>query len=273
MAAADPRVASELLAALSRLPRARVKDAMLKGAAWLRRPGSPGGERRLRRASAELRVGDVLALYYDRRVLDLQPPRALCLADRGAYSVWYKPSGLLAQGTRFGDHASLLRQAEKAHGQPRPVLAVHRLDREAAGLMLVAHDRKAARSLAAELAATATEKAYRVEVRGDLAAERGAQGRIDLPLDGKPALTEYRVEGYNLTTDASVVSVRIRTGRTHQIRRHLAALGHPVLGDPRYGRGSPHPDGLRLIATRLALRCPVTRRPVAFELPAERVPF
>ena len=270
---ADPRVASELLALLSGLPRARVKDAMVKGAVWLRRPGAGGGERRLRRASTELRAGDRVAIYYDPRILDLDPPAAVCLADREAYSVWHKPAGLLAQGTRYGDHASLLRQAEKARGRPRPVFPVHRLDREASGLMLVAHTHAAARTLTAELALDSTEKVYRAEVRGDLAARHGDRGRIDLPLDGRTALTEYRVLGYDPGADASRVEVRIHTGRLHQIRRHLAALGCAVLGDPRYGRGNADPRGLRLVATRLALRCPVAHRPVTFDLPADLSPF
>lgn len=261
----DSGPASELLARLSGLSRSTVKDAMVKGAVWLRRPGAPGGERRLRRASAELKPGERITLCYDPAILAVVPPAATLLADRGAYTVWHKPAGLLAQGTRFGDHASLLRQAEKAGGRPRPVYPVHRLDREVAGVMLVAHTPAAARSLSAALQAEDTEKVYRAEVRGDLGARNGPRGRIDLPLDGKAALTDYRVEHYDPTRDASVVEVRIRSGRLHQIRRHLAAVGHPVLGDPRYGRGNADPRGLQLVASRLAFRCPVRRERVVFE--------
>ena len=101
-------------------------------------------------------------------------------------------------------------------------------------------------------------------VRCDLAARHSAAGRIDLPLDGRPALTEYRVERYDRARDASVVQIRIRTGRTHQIRRHLAALGHPVLGDPRYGRGNADPRGLQLVAAGLTFRCPLRGDRMAF---------
>jgi tRNA pseudouridine32 synthase/23S rRNA pseudouridine746 synthase len=238
---------------------------MEKGAVWLHRPGAAGGERRLRRASAELRPGDRIALYYDAEILARPSPRAELVADRGEYSVWLKPAGLLAHGTRFGDHASLLRQVEKASGRPRPVFPVHRLDREASGLMVVAHTPAAARALSRAIAAPETEKRYRAEVRGDLAGTHGREGRIDLPIDGRPASTEYRVRAYDPAADASVVEVRIRTGRQHQIRRHLAALGHPVLGDPRYGRGNADPRGLQLAAVGLAFRCPVTGRRVVFE--------
>lgn len=261
----EEAAASELLARLCGLSRSAVKDAMVKGAVWLRRAGARGGERRLRRATTELKPGDHITLCHDPAVLGVVPPAATLLADRGGYTVWLKPAGLLAQGTRFGDHASLLRQAEKAGGRPRPVFPVHRLDREVAGIMVVAHTPAAARQLSAALHAHDTEKAYRAEVRGDLAARHSAAGRIDLPLDGRPALTEYRVERYDRARDASVVQIRIRTGRTHQIRRHLAALGHPVLGDPRYGRGNADPRGLQLLATRLAFRCPLRGDRVAFE--------
>jgi tRNA pseudouridine32 synthase/23S rRNA pseudouridine746 synthase len=265
----DPLRASELLVGLSGLSRTAVKDAMVKGAVWLRRPGSAGGERRLRRASAELRPGDTVAIYYDPEILRREPPTATCVEDRGAYSVWNKPAGLLAQGTRFGDHASLLRQAEKAFGRPRPVFLVHRLDREASGLMVIAHTPAAARELSRALSAADTEKRYRAEVRGDLAATHGQEGRIDLPLDEKPATTAYRVVAYDPTTDASRLEAWIRTGRLHQIRRHLAATGHPVLGDPRYGLGNADPRGLQLVAVRLAFRCPLQGRPVAFDVPTD----
>ena len=260
----EEAAASELLARLCGLSRSAVKDAMVKGAVWLRRPGTPGGERRLRRATTELKPGDHITLCHDPAIRCVVPPDATLLEDRGDYTVWLKPAGLLAQGTRFGDHASLLRQAEKAGGRPRPVFPVHRLDREVTGIMVVAHTPAAARRLAATLQAEDTEKTYRAEVRGDLAARHGTIGRIDLPLDGRTALTEYRVERYDRARDASVVQIRIRTGRTHQIRRHLAALGHPVLGDPRYGRGNADPRGLQLVAAGLTFRCPLRGDRMAF---------
>ncbi len=255
--------AAGLLAARSGLPRGRIKDAMNKGAVWLRR--GLGKRRRLRRATAELQAGDILELFYDEQLLSQRPPPARCLKDGRHYSVWYKPAGLLTQGTDFGDHCSLQRQAEQQFGATHGVFIVHRLDREAAGLLLLAHDRVAAGKLSALFRDNRIVKRYRVQVLGDLAA-RGPAGTIELPLDGKPAHTEYRVTGYDGAGGFSTVDVQIRTGRLHQIRRHLDAIGHPVLGDPRYGSGNKNEAGLQLTAYGLAFRCPFSGRPQAFEL-------
>ena len=77
-------------------------------------------------------------------------------------------------------------------------------------------------------------------------------------------LRRHVIPAADRARDASVVQIRIRTGRTHQIRRHLAALGHPVLGDPRYGRGNADPRGLQLVAAGLTFRCPLRGDRMAF---------
>lgn len=142
---------------------------------------------------------------------------------------------------------------------------VHRLDREAAGLVLLAHDGVAAAKLAGLFRDHRITKRYRVRVSGQLAV-RGPEGVIALPLDGKAAQTEYRVTGYDQASGTSTAEVRIRTGRLHQIRRHFDVIGYPVLGDPRYGSGNAHPEGLQLVACGLAFRCPFTGRRQSFEL-------
>lgn len=248
-------VAADLLAEKSGLPKARIKDAMNKGSVWLKRSGK---EKRLRRASAELYPGDHLSLYYDARLLALVPPAATLLADERHYSVWIKPAGVLAQGSREGDHCALLRMAElHLH---REVFLVHRLDREAAGLMLIAHTGKAAAALSALFAehtagAQVIDKRYQVAVRGELPAE----GHIQQQLDGKPASTHYRRLVFDPVSNRSVAEVLIDTGRKHQIRRHFAALGFPVLGDPQYGTGNADARGLQLFAVQLKFVCPLIR--------------
>jgi tRNA pseudouridine32 synthase/23S rRNA pseudouridine746 synthase len=74
------------------------------------------------------------------------------------------------------------------------------------------------------------------------------------------------LSSHDEASDRAVLEVRLDTGRLHQIRRHLDALGHPVIGDPRYGKGNKDPDGLRLVAYVLQLRCPYSGRPLAFQL-------
>lgn len=268
--AGDPKVAVDFLAQHAGLSKSAVKDAMNKGAAWLVRQGT----RRMRRADTALRVGDQVELHYDPQLLALKAAPGRCLLSNAHYSLWFKPSGLLAQGTAFGDHCSLLRQVEiNMRDEGKTPHLIHRLDREAAGIMLFAHTRDAAAKLSAQFQANQVNKRYRIQVSGDIAQQHGVQGRIDLPLDGKAAVTEYTVTAYAAATDISTVEIRLLTGRLHQIRRHLDALGCPVVGDPKYGRGNKNTDGMHLVATGLSFTCPFSRQPVEIALEESDIGF
>jgi tRNA pseudouridine32 synthase/23S rRNA pseudouridine746 synthase len=247
----DGARAIDVLAAATDLPRARLKDALNKGAVWLR---SGGKEQRLRRATRTLRRGERIALYYDEDILLLAVPEPQLIADEKAYSLWRKPAGLLAQGTRFGDHCSLLRVCEKYFSPARDAFLVHRLDREAEGLMLIAHTRKAAELFSALWQERAIGKSYTVEVEG-CAGAIGERRRVDAELDGKPAATEFTVAAFDAARNRSTLNVDLITGRKHQIRRHLAGIGLPVVGDYRYGSGGGQ---LALRAVSLRFRCPLT---------------
>ncbi|MFP4516569.1 MAG: RluA family pseudouridine synthase [Desulfovibrionales bacterium] len=253
--------ASDFLARESGLSKGRVKDAMNKGAVWVKRVGKK--EMRLRRATASLGGGDEIALYYDADILALVPPDPVLVHDQGRYSVWDKPAGLLTQGSRFGDHCSLVRQAELFFMGKRQIFPVHRLDREASGLVLLAHDSQAAGMLSVLFRGEGITKVYRAEVLGDLSHVHGAE-MIDAPVDGKPALTEFTVESFDQQTNTSRVRVVLHTGRKHQIRRHFDSIGHPVIGDPRYGQGNKNEDGLQLRAVRMEFVCPISGKPVLF---------
>lgn len=247
----DGTRALDILAIHSGLPRQRIKDAMNKGAVWLRQRGR---EQRLRRATKELSRGSQLSLYYDSDVLQREAAPPTLVADEKRYSLWYKPAGLLAQGTRFGDHCSLLRWCEQAFTPQRECLLVHRLDREADGLMLIAHTAAAAAAFSRLWQDNAIRKRYRVAVEGLLGAV-GQRQRIDAPLDGKPCITDFEVIEHDRANQRSVLSIDLITGRKHQIRRHLAGIGFPVVGDYRYGRGRGEP--LALSAISLQFRCPL----------------
>lgn len=251
--------ATDFLAERSALSRQRIKDAMSKGAVWLRRGK---GRKRLRKATEVLKQGDRIELYYDADLLARRAPTPICLHDANAYSVWFKPAGVLAQGNDFGDHLSLLRLSEQLLEPRRAAFAVHRLDRETAGLMLVAHKANLAARLSTLFREHRIEKHYRAWLLGQLPAD----GQIDTPLDGKAALTRFQRLAYDPELDQSLAHIEIDTGRTHQIRRHLAAIGHPVIGDPRYGTGNKNAQGLQLFAVSLAFQCPLRRQPVRFEL-------
>lgn len=260
-ATATGEEAIDVLATLSSLPKLRLKDAMTKGAVWLKRGGST---KRIRRATTTLQAGDDLALHYDADILALVPPTPALVADEKHYTVWHKPSGLLAQGTLSGDHCSLLRIVEQQ--LEREVFLVHRLDREAEGLMIIAHTGKAAAALSALFAREGSggiRKLYRVEVRG----EAPDDGEISSMLDGKSALTRYRRLQFDKQRNSSTVEVEIVTGRKHQIRRHFAALGYGVLGDPEYGTDNKDMRGLQLCAVSLEFLCPLSKQQRHYKLP------
>lgn len=269
LAAGDPVIAADFLARHSGLSKGAIKQAMAKGAVWLQRGRS--GRRRLRRATAALQAGDHLELYYDRQLLALLPPTPQCLDDRQRYSLWFKPAGVLAQGTDYGDHCSLERLVEQALG--RPTFLIHRLDREASGLMVIGHTPQAAARLSQSFQQRETEKFYRCQVIGDLAQRSGPQGRFEQALDGKASCTLYEVESCNQAENVSTVRVSLVTGRLHQIRRHFALAGFPLLGDPRYGRGNKDAGGLRLQAVSLQFPDPFNGQLVKATLPPDLLSF
>ncbi len=257
--------AADLLASRSGLSKSKVKEAMNKGAVWLKK--NKGKMNRLRRATTILKRGDHIELHCDEKILSIVPLPADCLSDRGNYSVWYKPPGMTAQGTLYGDHCSLIRHAELFFNSQRKVFLVHRLDREASGIMLIAHDKKTAAALSELLQKNLITKRYRAEVLGDLDDPRGV---IKFPLDEKPATTEYHVLSYDPERNISTVDISISSGRLHQIRRHFEMIGHPVMGDPKYGKGNKNTEGLKLTAMSLKFRCPVAGHGVEYSLPHRR---
>lgn len=248
------QTAVDALAQASGLPKQRIKDAMAKGACWWTQKGKVV---RLRKAKRELRAGSRIQLFYDDQVLLKVPEPPRLVQDLRSYSVWFKPHGLLSQGSQWGDHCSLLRMADLELN--RPCFLVHRLDADAAGLMLVAHDGKAAGALSQLFSGRAVTKIYRATVTGLLNAE---DLLIDAALDGKESISRVTTLHQAEDANATEVKVVIETGRKHQIRRHLAGIGHPIAGDTLYGQ--PDSAGLQLEAVYLAFDCPLLKRRQAF---------
>jgi 23S rRNA pseudouridine1911/1915/1917 synthase len=159
---------------------------------------------------------------------------------------------------------------------------VHRLDRGTSGLLVVARNAQARTSLVSQLAARTVERRYRALVTGTAAAD---EGLIDAPLgrssadptsravraDGRDARTTYSVlRRLESPFAATVVQCRLETGRTHQIRVHLAAIGHPLIGDRRYGGvtvGGDHDGRPWLHAETLGFDHPTTGDRLTFHAP------
>ena len=259
---ASDQNAVDLLQQASGLAKQRIKFAMTQGAVWLTRADHT---QRLRRAKRKLREGDELHLYYDEDVLAEIPPEPELVADVGDYSVWNKPYGLRSQGSKWGDHCTVVRWAERHLRPERPAFTVHRLDRAANGLILVAHSKSMAAALSKIFQSRKVEKRYLAYVTGDMSDQPNPL-RIEEPIDGRNAVSEVTFEEANADKTQSLVEVRIETGRKHQIRRHLADLGYPVIGDRLYGTGEEDGVDLQLTAYLLAFRCPVSGEKVEYRL-------
>ncbi|MGE5097707.1 MAG: RluA family pseudouridine synthase [Betaproteobacteria bacterium] len=190
-----------------------------------------------------------------------------------------KPAGLVVhpgsgnwEGTMLN---ALLHHVPQARDLPRAGI-VHRLDKETSGLLVVAKNEAAQASLVKQLQARTVKRTYLAIVRG----RTGEQGTVDAPIgrhpvqrtrmavvaSGKPAVTHYRVR--ERFTTHTLLECDLETGRTHQIRVHLASIGHPLEGDPVYaGRGAKLFARQALHAWKLAFVHPASGKPVHFESP------
>jgi tRNA pseudouridine32 synthase/23S rRNA pseudouridine746 synthase len=195
-----------------------------------------------------------------------------------AFVIADKPAGLpTVPGRPVELHDCLWHRVREAVPD---ALVVHRLDMATSGLVLFARGIEAQRRLSRAFAQREMGKAYVAMVHGALA---NASGEIDLPLaadwpnrprqkvdreTGKPSLTRWRV--LSREPGRTRLALEPLTGRTHQLRVHLAAIGHPILGDALYGDGPAAAASPRLLlhANALAFSHPLGARPMRFERPA-----
>ena len=241
------------------------------------------------KASQKLNTGDKI-------VVSIPPPSPISLtAEDIPLKVVYedndlivvdKPAGLLVHPAA-GQHTGTLVNAILArcpdlgeiNGSVRPGI-VHRLDKDTSGLMMVAKNDTAQKSLSRQIKQRSIKKGYLALVSGHLTPERGA---IDAPIGrhpqdrkkmavvsgGREARTDYKVIKY--FDDYTLVEAMPETGRTHQIRVHFAAIGHPIFGDHIYGKRSAMLGRQFLHAHRLGFRLPSSGDVVEFksELPPD----
>lgn len=196
----------------------------------------------------------------------------LIVIDKGAGLVVHPGRG------HREDTLSQLLAGQLAGGDPQRAGIVHRLDRDTSGLMVVARSEEAHRRLQAELAARRIEREYTALVEGRPPARTGT---IDAPVGRDPRMRTRMAVGGSGAREArthftleralpraSLLALKLETGRTHQIRVHLQAIGHPVAGDPDYG--TPGLYGLErqfLHATRLAFTHPLDGRALELRSP------
>lgn len=195
-----------------------------------------------------------------------------------------KPKGMVvhpAPGHATGTlvHALLYHCGDSlsgVNGVLRPGI-VHRIDRDTSGLLLVAKNDTAHQSLSAQIAAHTFTREYRAVAMGQFAQ---TEGTISAPIgrhptdrkkmcvtekNSKPAVTHYHV--LTQYQKAAYLRLTLETGRTHQIRVHLAHIGHPVLGDSVYGKAYPGIDGQCLHAAKVGFVHPTTGAYMEFESP------
>jgi 23S rRNA pseudouridine1911/1915/1917 synthase len=207
---------------------------------------------------------DLRLAYEDEHLLVVDKPAGLVVHPAPGHAKGTLVHGLLAHGAEGGEETD------------RPGI-VHRLDRDTSGLLVVARSEKAHRRLKALVAKRELERIYLALVRGR---PRSRAGRIEAPIgrdrsdplrhsldteSPREAITHFEVE--QLFDSHALLRVRLETGRTHQIRVHLAAIDLPVVGDSVYGVPEP---GLRrqfLHATRLAFPHPFTGERVEVDSP------
>jgi 23S rRNA pseudouridine1911/1915/1917 synthase len=273
------RLDTYLAGHLPGVSRSRVQDLARQG--LVRRNGGPA------KPSARLVAGDRLEVGLpEPQLVDLVPedlPVPICYEDADLVVV-NKPRGMVVHpapghrgGTLVNALLSRLQLTEPVGDRLRPGV-VHRLDKDTTGLLVVAKNTRSLHRLAGQLAQRSISRVYLALVHGGV---REGRGVVDAPLgrhpvrrqlravvaDGRPARTYWEVR--ERLGAYTLLECRLDTGRTHQIRVHLAHLGHPVVGDPLYGprRAPAGAPVLCLHACRLTFRHPGSGEEMTFTAP------
>jgi 23S rRNA pseudouridine1911/1915/1917 synthase len=284
------RLDRALADAVPTLSRERLKNLIRSGAV-------EAGGRALRDPASKVRGEEALRLAVPEPTPARNEPQDIPLTimfEDDHLLIVDKPAGLVvhpAAGNFDGTLVNALLHHCKASlsgigGVARPGI-VHRIDKDTSGLLVVAKTDVAHEGLARQFAAHSIDRRYLAIVNG---IPTESEGTIDAPLArsatnrkkiaivegkrGKHAVTHWR--RLDVLNDAALVECRLETGRTHQVRVHMASIGHPLLGDPVYGRsGKAHGKRLKelqfqrqaLHAAELGFSHPVTKRRLSFSSP------
>jgi len=209
-----------------------------------------------------LRKGDALEVITAATPSQSKPAPIVLLYQDEHYAVANKPAGRLSNGADSVEADCRTQLALPG------IRAVHRLDRDTTGCLLLAKSGEAFDRAVTLFKAHDFTKVYHTLVYGEV---KERDRTIETPIDGEPAVTIlHRISA---SETASHLKVKIETGRTHQIRRHMAYLGHPVLGDRTYAGRTIIPEPLRAIerqmlhAASLTFECPYTKKVIRAEAP------
>ncbi|RZF22351.1 RNA pseudouridine synthase [Halobacteriovorax vibrionivorans] len=244
------------------LSKIKIKNLMKQGACWTK----SAKPERIRKAKYEVKRGQTIKLFVDLNIQEQDMSELKCLHETHHYGVYYKPVGVLCQGTKYGDSYTILRELHKRMG--REPFLIHRLDKETSGVMIIAYTKKGARAFSQQIKDHKIEKTYQAEVKGHPPESK----RLESVIDGKEAILEYTVK--KKLEKTSIVEVKLITGRKHQIRIQFTELGFPVMGDPRYGKGNGNDIGLQLVASKLSFDDPWrSGNFVTVEIPKEKQLF
>ncbi len=279
----SPRADKALMPFFSEWSRSRVQTLFSEGRVW--RDDAALAKKK------SVRAGDVLTVYLPpERVSALQPvalPLAVLYEDADLLVINKDAGRVVHPGSGTGEDTlahGLLHHCGPALaevGSPERPGIVHRLDKDTTGVMAVAKSPRAYRRLVETFSERRCEKAYAALARGVPEAVEGEvcepvgrhpvqRYRMAVVSGGRPALSRWRV-AESFSDRFSLLDVAIHTGRTHQIRVHMAWLGHPLAGDTVYGYrarpGDPPFPRVMLHARRLAFAHPVTAAPMEFTAP------
>lgn len=259
----NERIDAYALRAFAAIPSRKQARKALK-AGELTCNGNPSSSARF------VKAGDVLTLTLSDapRMPVLSLPLTVVYCDQWL-AVVHKPAGIHVRGNHKRTLHRALRanlpisDAEDALPDPDPV---HRIDFRTTGLVMVARTAHARAACSALFEHRQIQKRYRAIVVGHLT---GA-GRIEQPVGGREAISRYRALSHSPSlhcTSLTTVDLFPETGRTHQLRRHMAAIGHPILGDDLYHNGKIYRgNGLFLCATSQQFAHPITGEPITVSI-------
>lgn len=220
----------------------------------------------------ELKEEDVpfSIVYEDEYLLVIDKPRGIIVHPGNGHKDGTLVNGLLYRKKELAESSSYIRPG-----------IVHRIDKDTSGLLVVAKQEDTLRGLQEQLSSHSMHREYKALVKGIINENEGkiiapigrdSSNRIKMAVDiknGKEAITNFKVLDRFTSNDSSYIECYLETGRTHQIRVHMDYIGHPLLGDPLYGKGNRtlFKDGQLLHAYRLTFFHPNLKKEMSFISP------